>query len=154
MNRLMILVLASLVVAGCDNRSLLGRIDDAGASFDGGGVDANVDGGPRDGGPDGAPADADRPDGARFDGSLPDGSLPDGSLLDGALLDGALLDGAQLDGAPPDAAICGAPRMVCDDECVDTRSDPTHCGGCDSPCTGGLGCDDGASSSRRASIVA
>lgn len=36
--------------------------------------------------------------------------------------------------------ICGAGREACDQECVDTRTDPRHCGKCLAPCDDGALC--------------
>jgi hypothetical protein len=43
-------------------------------------------------------------------------------------------DGAEEDAAPPepDAAACA--MTMCGDQCVDTATDPAHCGGCDMAC--------------------
>lgn len=38
------------------------------------------------------------------------------------------------------AFVCEAPRETCGAECVDTRTDPSHCGGCNAPCGTGEAC--------------
>ncbi|MCC7539677.1 MAG: hypothetical protein IT379_25870 [Deltaproteobacteria bacterium] len=39
------------------------------------------------------------------------------------------------------ACTCAAPLERCADACVDTGTDPDHCGGCDMPCASGETCD-------------
>ena len=41
---------------------------------------------------------------------------------------------------------CAGQETECDGECVNTRSDPQHCGGCDQPCDAAQACIDGACS--------
>ncbi|NUP08331.1 MAG: hypothetical protein HOW73_19950 [Polyangiaceae bacterium] len=43
------------------------------------------------------------------------------------------------------AGVCECPTgsMECGGDCVDTSSDPAHCGGCDAPCAPGLACQQG-----------
>lgn len=55
------------------------------------------------------------------------------------------------EGCDPELEVCDAAACVCrpglvrcGGACVDTRSDPAHCDGCDQPCDGGALCDDGA----------
>lgn len=43
-----------------------------------------------------------------------------------------------------DRSAFGPPLSVCDGVCVDTSSDPSHCGGCDLPCGSGSRCVAGA----------
>jgi hypothetical protein len=71
---------------------------------------------------DGDPGDGDPGDG---DGEPGDG---DGEPGDG---DG---DGEPGDGDGEPA--CNPPLSLCTEECVDTSSDPSHCGGCDQKCVG------------------
>ncbi len=44
------------------------------------------------------------------------------------------------DGADGGDGSCEAPRMICGTTCIDPRTDAMNCGGCDSVCTGGMGC--------------
>jgi len=46
-------------------------------------------------------------------------------------------------GAAP-APTCSGEDVLCGRSCVDTQSDPRHCGGCDVACPAGVGCVDGA----------
>lgn len=61
------------------------------------------------------------------------GTLDGGAELDGAISDaGAPVDAATL---APDACVA-----VCEGACVDTTSDPAHCGSCANACTGTMVC--------------
>ncbi len=40
--------------------------------------------------------------------------------------------------------VCAPPQSICESQCVDTASDPLHCGGCNQPCGGGTECVNGA----------
>lgn len=62
------------------------------------------------------PTPVDLPDASVPDAALPDASVPDASIPDGGVLE------------------CDAPLELCDTECVDTRSDASHCGNCDTVC--------------------
>jgi hypothetical protein len=50
-------------------------------------------------------------------------------------------------GPSTDGSTCGATAAArcCNGACVDISSDPAHCGGCDTPCIGGQGCESVAS---------
>lgn len=39
---------------------------------------------------------------------------------------------------------CAAPEQLCDGACVDTLTDPGHCGQCAKACEAGIACEDGA----------
>lgn len=52
--------------------------------------------------------------------------------------------GSEEGGGGTAGAGCGAGQSECADACVDTQSDPAHCGGCDAACTPGLACRGGA----------
>ena len=45
---------------------------------------------------------------------------------------GETADAAPADASSPDAAVCT--MTMCGDQCVDTATDPAHCGGCDMAC--------------------
>ena len=119
-------------------------------SHDAGPADADAstprDGGPRDGSD---PRDGGAPDGDvgrddAGDGSTPDASSPDGSPdvgpADGGPADdggGSRNDGGPTpDGGPPDGGgpTCPLGTQLCGGFCVDTDSDTTHCGACNSNC--------------------
>jgi hypothetical protein len=59
------------------------------------------------------------------------GRLPAVALLAGAI-------------ACSKAGPCPRPLEVCDEACVDFRSDSRHCGGCGRACGAGLSCSEGA----------
>ena len=53
-----------------------------------------------------------------------------------------------------DAAVCAAGQAACGHRCVDSRPDPTNCGGCGIPCSAGQSCARPAlASARPASLV-
>src|SRR5690606_11912650 len=41
------------------------------------------------------------------------------------------------------ASDCAAGLVACERACVDTRSDPAHCGGCGQGCSAGYACEEG-----------
>jgi hypothetical protein len=49
------------------------------------------------------------------------------------------IDAAPDDGAAPDGTVCELTQ--CGAACVDTETDPAHCGGCDMACTPAQGCE-------------
>ncbi|MDQ3032929.1 MAG: hypothetical protein M3Y87_10965 [Myxococcota bacterium] len=106
----------------CDGRCvLIGTCDDA---LDGG-IDGSIDAGDAD-----LDRDADVPlDAPRDDGSP--GDAGDGSTGDAGRGDASL---------PPG---CDLGEILCDDLCVDGRSDPDHCGGCGIECAAGEVCSAG-----------
>jgi hypothetical protein len=58
---------------------------------------------------------------------------------------GVAPEGAAQDGSGPlDEAGCPTPQARCGGACVDTRSDPSHCGSCENACGSGLVCRAGA----------
>lgn len=90
--------------------------------------------------------------GCRFGGSdsarLPDGfSSPPATQTDGG--GGAVQDTADasadggLDATVEAASVTDAGESAASTPCVDTDSDPNHCGACDFVCPGGAGCTDG-----------
>ena len=65
----------------------------------------------------------------------------------GAASGGPSSGGTSLGGASPDAGTGASPGgacAVCGGSCVDTASDPHHCGACDNVCAARLVCDRGA----------
>ncbi len=74
-----------------------------------------------------------------LDASLGDASLADAPLTDAPLTDAPRADAQQTDAGhdadagAPDAGSCGA-LTRCGDACVDTSTDPLHCGTCESSC--------------------
>ena len=79
------------------------------------------------------PAPIDPPDASVPDASVPDASVPDASLPDASVPDASLPDASVPDGGVVE---CEAPLELCDTDCVDTRSDASHCGNCDTVCPG------------------
>lgn len=92
-------------------------------------------------------------DGAR-DGDCPgcsDGHTADAETAPMVVLDGATGDGTTDESvgdgaAPADASapldtgpmVCPNPQIVCDNQCIDPRSDPNNCGGCNIGCQTGV----------------
>lgn len=69
---------------------------------------------------------------------------PDATPADTAVAAGDSV-GADAETSPPADAACSAPRTVCGAACVDTKTDPNHCGACGNACTElGLSCVSGA----------
>lgn len=75
---------------------------------------------------------------------LPDGGGP-GPGGDGAIAIDAANDSTAPDGptSTSDAAVCGEGETVCDDQCVNTQTDPLHCGTCRNACKSPQVCDRG-----------
>lgn len=59
-------------------------------------------------------------------------------------VDASQPDAYTVDAGQPDAFMCAATLTLCDDGCVDTTSEPDHCGGCDMPCEATEMCVDSA----------
>ncbi len=55
----------------------------------------------------------------------------------------AFVASCTVDPAPSDAGACPDDRIVCDGTCVDTATDPQHCGHCGARCAPGEGCVEG-----------
>ncbi len=53
-------------------------------------------------------------------------------------------DGGSGDGAADSGPRCEAAEVLCGAECVDTQSDPSHCGACDDACGSGEVCNMGS----------
>lgn len=119
------------------------------AGMDAGGMDAGV----RDAGDAGddeldaeVPIDGDAgrriPEGGTQErDSAIDGAMEDGAVEDGAVDDASTGDGSMGDGGGPMG--CDLGEIECDGMCVDGRTDPIHCGGCDIVCEAGEVCADG-----------
>ncbi len=72
------------------------------------------------------------------DVSLPDVSTPDASAPD-------VFMGNDVPTAPTDTGpVCDPGRSLCAGMCVDTSTEPTHCGACGRACEGGQRCELGA----------
>ncbi|MGI5862195.1 MAG: hypothetical protein ACOX6T_09070 [Myxococcales bacterium] len=69
-------------------------------------------------------------------------SVPAAAFLLALALAGCPKNGPGDDPAP-DTSNCPEGQSSCNDECVDTGSDPRHCGGCDKRCLPGSVCSDG-----------
>lgn len=48
--------------------------------------------------------------------------------------------------APPDALTCDSPKIICNNACIDPRTDNSHCGDCATACTNGATCQTDGSS--------
>ncbi len=77
------------------------------------------------------PVPADLPDASVPDASVPDASVPDASVPDASVPDASVPDASLPDGGVLE---CEAPLELCDTDCVDTRSDASHCGNCETVC--------------------
>lgn len=64
------------------------------------------------------------------------GDSPSGPQPDAALPDADPIVDAPPDAPPSTCGSAGPSEMVCDGECVDTSSDPDHCGDCTTACSG------------------
>ncbi len=56
----------------------------------------------------------------------------------GVLATGGSGGGAGTGGDPNPPLLCDLPTIACGQSCVDTMTDPGHCGGCNQPCASGL----------------
>ncbi|UJR80742.1 hypothetical protein [Sandaracinus amylolyticus] len=147
------LALVAMMIAGCD--AIVGaecadglvRCGDrcateleCTAGMDAGGMDAAIDAGTDDAGDDldaEIPIDGDAGRRVREAGSQDD----DGAVGDGAVDDGSTGDASMGDGGGPVG--CDLGEIECDGMCVDGRTDPSHCGGCDVVCDPGELCAEG-----------
>lgn len=58
--------------------------------------------------------------------------------------DAASSDAALVDASTPTDERCAAPLLECGKECTDARTDPRHCGNCETSCDDGEACSSGA----------
>ena len=78
------------------------------------------------------------PEGAAGVGSDADSSVQDTGSADAGVLDELGSPDVTGDGS---LVVCDASTStLCGAACIDTRSDPNHCGGCDTPCGAGMVC--------------
>ncbi len=124
-------------LAGCSN--VLGLKDlelDPESEADGGGDGGSNETSTGDGG-----VDAPLTDGTQTDTNANDGTTGDALLTDGTTTDTST-DTTTADTATdtftPDTSVgCEAGQTTCNSACVDTSSNPLHCGGCNHDCLGG-----------------
>jgi hypothetical protein len=121
---------------------------DAGRSIEGG----TADGGASDGGPgsDGGPAidsgtiDSGGSDSGGSDsGGSDSGGVDSGDVDSGGIAEDAGPADAGHDAPPAIDAGCPGTLLRCGGDCVDTRTNTAHCGGCGAPCAGGESCSAG-----------
>lgn len=122
-------VACTFLVGGCTSDLHL----DAGADASTPRLDASAS--------DAGPPDAEPPDAEPLDTGAADTGAPDAATdLQDAGFDAGPVD-AGWDAGPPawDAGLCEFPLLECGGACVEPRTDPMHCGGCD-PCQPGESC--------------
>ncbi len=116
--------------AGCSN--VLGlkdlELDPESAADGGSGDDGSRDASTGDGGTDAPPGDGPHVDGPANDGTIGDAPLTDGTVADTNMSDTSMRDSG---------VGCEGGQTTCNSACVDTISNPLHCGGCNHDCLGG-----------------
>jgi len=93
-------------------------------------------------------------DAAASDSSGVDAAASGAATTDAAASDAGVDDAAMSDAATGDASdACVSPKVICESACVDTQTDPNHCGTCGNVCLGGGVCAAGVCVGRTAAMT-